>query len=46
LQISELIIVTRGGCSINTGGIETLSLDVKTKKESDNDIVFNLIYSY
>ena len=46
LQVSELVAVTRGGCSINTAGIETLELDILVEKESDKNIVFNIVYSY
>lgn len=46
LQISEVIVVLRGGCSINTGGVETLELDIRTEKDSSSDLVFNMIYSY
>lgn len=46
LQMSETIVVIRGGCSISTVGVNTLELNMLIKKQSDKDIVFNIIYSY
>jgi hypothetical protein len=46
LQSSNTVIVLRGGCSINTAGIETLELEIQTQSQSDIDIAFNIIYSY
>jgi len=46
LQVSQIIMVVRGGCSINTGGVDTLQIDILNQKQSSSDIMFNVLYSY
>jgi hypothetical protein len=46
LQSADIITVIRGGCSLSAAGLNSLQLEITTKKTSSDHLTFNIIYSY